>query len=291
LQHHDEPPPAFRPPPLACDAHFHVFGPADRYPHGGVNENLRYAPPLAPLSEFLELSKHLGFERFVFVQPSAYGRDNRCMLDAMREVGIARCRGIVDVDENAPDALLAEMHAVGVRGVRINVSPVKPSAPGFSETMRPRIERLDARCAELGWQLDFLGPGWLTEELLPVFARLRVPFTIAHMGMFRAENGAQQPGFQKLLDFLRNGHGRAWVKLTGTYRMATLPTLADAAPMARALIEAAPDRLIWGSDYPHLSFADKVGSVQLFNLIADWAPDEATRRKILVDNPAALFGF
>jgi predicted TIM-barrel fold metal-dependent hydrolase len=291
LQHHDEPPPAFRPPPLACDAHFHVFGPADRYPHGGVNENLRYAPPLAPLSEFLELSKHLGFERFVFVQPSAYGRDNRCMLDAMREVGIARCRGIVDVDENAPDALLAEMHAVGVRGVRINVSPVKPSAPGFSDTMRPRIERLDARCAELGWQLDFLGPGWLTEELLPVFARLRVPFTIAHMGMFRAENGAQQPGFQKLLDFLRNGHGRAWVKLTGTYRMATLPTLADAAPMARALIEAAPDRLIWGSDYPHLSFADKVGSVQLFNLIADWAPDEATRRKILVDNPAALFGF
>jgi predicted TIM-barrel fold metal-dependent hydrolase len=256
-----------------------------------VNENLRYAPPLAPLSEFLELSKHLGFERFVFVQPSAYGRDNRCMLDAMREVGIARCRGIVDVDENAPDALLAEMHAVGVRGVRINVSPVKPSAPGFSETMRPRIERLDARCAELGWQLDFLGPGWLTEELLPVFARLRVPFTIAHMGMFRAENGAQQPGFQKLLDFLRNGHGRAWVKLTGTYRMATLPTLADAAPMARALIEAAPDRLIWGSDYPHLSFADKVGSVQLFNLIADWAPDEATRRKILVDNPAALFEF
>jgi predicted TIM-barrel fold metal-dependent hydrolase len=291
LQHHDEPPPAFRPPPLACDAHFHVFGPADRYPHGGVNENLRYAPPLAPLSEFLELSKHLGFERFVFVQPSAYGRDNRCMLDAMREVGIARCRGIVDVDENAPDALLAEMHAVGVRGVRINVSPVKPSAPGFSETMRPRIERLDARCAELGWQLDFLGPGWLTEELLPVFARLRVPFTIAHMGMFRAENGAQQPGFQKLLDFLRHGHGRAWVKLTGTYRMATFPTFADAAPMARALIEAAPDRLIWGSDYPHLSFADRVGSVQLFNLIADWAPDEATRRKILVDNPAALFGF
>jgi 2-pyrone-4,6-dicarboxylate lactonase len=291
LHHHDEPPPAFRPPPRACDAHFHVFGPADRYPHGGVNENLRYAPPLAPLPDFLELSKHLGFERFVFVQPSAYGRDNRCMLDAMREVGIARCRGIVDVDENAPDALLAEMHAVGVRGVRINVSPVKPSAPGFSETMRPRIERLDARCAELGWQLDFLGPGWLTEELMPVFARLRVPFTIAHMGMFRAENGPQQPGFQKLLDFLRHGHGRAWVKLTGTYRMASFPTFADAAPMAHALIEAAPDRLIWGSDYPHLSFADKVGSVQLFNLIADWAPDEATRRKILVDNPAALFGF
>jgi 2-pyrone-4,6-dicarboxylate lactonase len=292
LSRPNEPAPAFRAPPLACDAHFHVFGPAERYPYGrGTAENLRYAPPLAPLSELLEIAALLGFERFVFVQPSAYGRDNACMLDAMREVGIARCRGIVDIDENAPDALLAEMDGRGVRGVRINVSPVKPPAPGFSQTMRPRIERLDARCAELGWHLDFLAPGWLTEELLPIFARLRCSFTIAHMGMFRAEAGADQHGFQKLLDLLRHGDGRAWVKLTGTYRMATGPDFADAAPMARALIETAPDRLIWGSDYPHLSFADQVGSVQLFNLLADWAPDEATRRRILVDNPAALFGF
>jgi 2-pyrone-4,6-dicarboxylate lactonase len=291
LDYRNEPPPAFRAPPLACDAHFHVFGPADKYPHGGVNEKLRYQPPFAPLTNFLEIADLLGFERFVFVQPSAYGRDNACMLDAMREVGNARCRGIVDVDEDAPDALLADMDRIGVRGVRINVSPVKPPTPGFSETMRARIERLDARCAELGWHLDFLGPGWLTEELMPVFAKLRVPFTIAHMGMFRAEAGVLQRGFQRLLDLLRHGHGRTWVKLTGTYRMATFPTFADAAPMARALIEAAPDRLIWGSDYPHLSFADKVGSVQLFNLLADWAPDEAMRRRILVDNPAALFGF
>jgi predicted TIM-barrel fold metal-dependent hydrolase len=125
---------------------------------------------------------------------------------------------------------------------------------------------------------------------MPVFAQLRSSFTIAHMGMFLAKDGARQGGFVKLLDLLRQGEGRAWVKLTGTYRMATLPMLVDAAPMARALIEAAPDRLIWGSDYPHLSFADKVGSVQLFNLLADWAPDEVTRRRILVDNPAALFG-
>ena len=171
LSHQNEAAPAFRAPPLSCDAHFHVFGPAERYPYGsGTAEKLRYAPPLAPLSDFLELAALLGFERFVFVQPSAYGRDNACMLDAMREVGIARCRGIVDVDENAPDALLAEMDGIGVRGVRVNVSPVAPLAPGLSETMRPRIERLDARCAELGWHLDFLGPGWLTEELLPIFA-------------------------------------------------------------------------------------------------------------------------
>ena len=228
----------------------------------------------------------------MFVQPSAYGRDNACMLDAMREVGIARCRGIVDVDENAPDALLAEMDGLGVRGVRINVSPVKPPAPGFSQTMRPRIERLDARCAELGWHLDFLAPGWLTEELLADAS----PGCAAHSRSPIWACSAPKPvpdqrGFQKLLDLLRHGEGRAWVKLTGTYRMATGPDFADAAPMARALIEAAPDRLIWGSDYPHLSFADQVGSVQLFNLLADWAPDEPTRRRILVDNPAALFGF
>jgi len=291
LSHQNEPPPRFRAPPLSCDAHFHVFGPADRYPHGGVNEALRYAPPLAPLSDYLELANLLGTERFVFVQPSAYGRDNSCMLDAMREVGIARCRGIVDVDENAPDALLGDMNEVGVRGVRINVSPVKPPEPGFSETMRPRIERIDARCKELGWHLDFLTPGWLTEELLPVFGRMRCSFTVAHMGMFLAKDGPGQRGFQKLLDVLKNGDGRMWVKFTGTYRMATLPTLADATPMARALIEARPDRLIWGSDYPHLSFADKVGSVQLFNLLADWAPDPQMRRSILVDNPAVLFEF
>jgi 2-pyrone-4,6-dicarboxylate lactonase len=111
------------------------------------------------------------------------------------------------------------------------------------------------------------------------------------MSMFRAEAGPKQPGFQKLIDLLRHGEGRAWVKFTGTHRMA--PPFADAAPMAGALIATAPDRLIWGSDYPHphLSFADKVGSVQLFNLLADWAPDEETRPRILVDNPAALFGF
>jgi len=291
LSHQNEGPPAFRAPPLACDAHFHVFGPADRYPHGGVNEKLRYTPPLAPLSDYLELAKHLGIERFVFVQPSAYGRDNACMLDAMREIGLKRCRGIVDVDENAPDSLLAEMNALGVRGVRVNVSPVKPPEPGFSATMRPRIERLDARLHELGWHLDFLAPGWLTEELLPIFAKMRCSFSVAHMGMFLAKDGPQQRGFQKLIDIVKNGDGRMWVKFTGTYRMGTLPTMADTLPMARALIEGAPNRLIWGSDYPHLSFADKVGSVQLFNLLGDWAPDETTRRKILVDNPAALFGF
>lgn len=284
---HDEREPDFRAPPLSCDCHFHVFGAAERYPYG---TDLRYPPPLALLEDYLALARRLGFERFVFVQPSAYGRDNSCMLDAMGAVG-AQCRGIVDVDENIPDAELARLHAAGVRGVRVNVSPVKPHESGFVEKMLPRIERLHARCAEIGWQLDFLTPGWLTSALMPTLRKLNVDFTVAHMGMFLARDGVSQPGFQQLLDLLRHGEGRCWVKLTGVYRMSVAGGFTDAAPMARALIEAAPDRIIWGSDYPHLSFADKVGSIELFNLLGQWAPDEAARRKILVDNPQQLFKF
>ena len=286
---HEEGDPDFQSPPLGCDCHFHVFGPPGRYPYNP--SDLRYAPPLAPVEDFLALAGKLGLERFVFVQPSAYGRDNRCMLDAMREVGMEKCRGIVDIDENIPDAELSRLHAAGVRGVRLNMSPIKPFESGFAAKLLPCIERLRARCAEIGWQLDFLTPGWLTSELMPTLRRLNVDFTLAHFGMFVAKDGVAQPGFQQLLDLLRHGDGRCWVKLTGVYRMSVAKGFTDVAPMARALIEARPDRLIWGSDYPHLSFADKVGSVELWNLLGQWAPDEATRRRILVDNPQRLFGF
>ena len=279
--------PDFTSPPGGCDAHFHVFGPPHRYPYGS---DLRYAPPLAPLAEYLRLSKMLGLSRYVFVQPSAYGRDNRCMLDAMREVGKDRCRGIVDIDENAPDAEIARLSALGVCGVRINLSPVKPFESGFAPKLMPRIARLAARCAEIGWQLDFLTPGWLTEELMPTLRKLKLDFTLAHFGLFQAKEGVDQPGFRQLLELLRHGERRCWVKLTGVYRMSAAADFADAAPLARALIEAAPDRLIWGSDYPHLSFADRVGSVALWNLLGQWA-NEATRARILVDNPQRLFGF
>jgi 2-pyrone-4,6-dicarboxylate lactonase len=154
----------------------------------------------------------------------------------------------------------------------------------------PRIERLDARCAELGWHLDFLLPGWLTTELMGTLRRLRAPFTLAHIGMYLARDGVDQPGFQQLLDLLRHGEGRAWIKLTGSYRISTAPDFTDIDPMVSALIAVASDRLIWGSDYPHLSFADKVGTVALFNLLQRWMPDEI-KHKVLVENPAQLFGF
>lgn len=265
-----------------------MFGAAGRYPYG---TDLRYAPPFAPLEDFLALSHRLGIERFVFVQPSAYGRDNRCMLDAMREVGDRRCRGIVDIDENAAESEISRLHALGVRGVRINVPPVKPYEAGFAGKLLPRIERLSARCAEIGWQLDFLTPGWLTSELMPALKKLKHDFTIAHFGLLQAKDGVTQHGFRRLLGLLREGDRRCWVKLTGVYRLSVAEGFSDVLPFARALIEAAPDRVIWGSDYPHLSFADKVGSVELWNLLGSWAPDETTRKKILVDNPQRLFSF
>jgi len=271
----------------ACDSHFHVFGAEERYPY---STELRYRPPHAPLEDYLAHAAELGIGRYVFVQPSAYGRDNRCMLDAMRAVGTDRCRGIVDIDEDAPVAEFERLNAAGVRGVRINVNPIKPPEPGFSKTMLKRIHALDAKCARLGWMLDFLTPGWLTRELIPVFRALESPFSIAHLGMFPAMQGPRQPGFVEFLDFVRECE-RCWVKLTGAYRISIEPGFADTVPLARALIACAPERVIWGSDYPHLSFADKVDSKQLFALLGEWAPDLAVREKILLENPRRRFGF
>jgi len=281
--------PAYAAPPGACDAHFHVFGPAKRYPYG---TDLRYKPPLAPLEAYLELAQRLGFERFVFVQPSAYGLDNSCMLDAMQAMDPAVQRGIVDLDETSvTDAQVAAWHDLGVRGIRVNVSPVRKPEAGLAQSMLPRIARLAALAREIGWHLDFLTPGWLVSELMPMLRELPVEFTVAHFGLFPARDGTRQPGFQEFLQLVNDGSRRCWVKLTGTYRFSQAENFADVTPFAQALIATAPDQLIWGSDYPHLSFHDRVGTIQLYNKLGDWAPDAATRQAILADNPARLFGF
>ncbi len=281
--------PAFAPPPRACDAHFHVFGPAERYPYGA---DLRYAPPHEPLEAYLKLARRIGFERFVFVQPSAYGFDNSCMLDAMRALDPAVRRGIIDLDETkTTDSELEKLNALGVRGIRVNVSPVRKPEAGLADSMRPRIARLAKLAEELGWHLDFLTPGWLVGELMPTLRELPIEFSVAHMGLFPAKDGPAQRGFQEFLKLVGDGSKRCWVKLTGSYRFSTEPGFADVKPMAQALIAAAPGQLIWGSDFPHLSFHDRVGTIQLYNLLAEWAPDPATRGGILSDNPARLFGF
>jgi len=276
-------------PAYACDAHFHIFGSKERYPYGS---DLRYEPPYEPLEAYLKLARRLGFERFVFVQPSAYGYDNSCMFDAMRETAPASRRGIVDADEGAlTDRQLSEWHQLGVRGIRVNISPVRRPEAGLAAAMLPRIARLAAVCRELGWHLDFLTPGWLTSELMPTLRELPVEFSVAHFGLFPAKDGVDQRGFQEFLSLVSDGSGRCWVKLTGIYRFSSAPDFADVKPFAEALIARAPQQLIWGSDFPHLSFHDRVGTIQLYNTLGEWAPSPATRKLILTDNPARLFGF
>jgi 2-pyrone-4,6-dicarboxylate lactonase len=281
--------PTFAAPPKACDAHFHVFGPAEKYAYG---TDIRYKPPYEPVDRYLKLARRLGFERYVFVQPSAYGFDNSCMLDAMRQLDPAIRRGIVDLDEaRTTDKELSDLDALGVRGIRVNVSPIRKPEAGLAASMRPRILRLAKICAELAWHLDFLTPGWLVNELMPTLYDLPVEFSVAHMGLFPAKDGPKQSGFQSFLDLVDDGSKRCWVKLTGIYRFSTASDFADVKPMAQGLIERVPDQLIWGSDFPHLSFHDRVGTIQLYNLLAEWAPDPKTRQRILADNPARLFGF
>jgi 2-pyrone-4,6-dicarboxylate lactonase len=281
--------PAFAAPPNACDSHFHVFGPAEKYPYGS---DIRYLPPCEPLEAYLKLARRIGFVRYVFVQPSAYGFDDSCMLDAMRELDPSIRRGIIDLDENnTSDRELADLNATGVRGIRVNISPIRQPEAGLAASMLPRIGRLAKICGELGWHLDFLTPGWLVSELMPTLRELPVAFSVAHMGLFPARDGPEQPGFREFVRLVGDGSKRCWVKLTGIYRFSTVTDFADVKPIAQALMDQVPDQLIWGSDFPHLSFHDRVGTIQLYNLLGEWAPDIGMRQRILADNPARLFGF
>jgi len=281
--------PAFAAPANACDAHFHVFGPPGKYAYG---TDIRYTPPHEPLEAYLKLARRLGFVRYVFVQPSAYGFNNDCMLDAMRELDPAARRGIIDLDETKTnDKELADLDAVGVRGIRVNVSPVRKPEAGLADAMKPRIARLAKLTKEIGWHLDFLAPGWLVSELMPVLRELPIEFSVAHMGLFPAKDGPQQAGFREFLKLVADGSKRCWVKLTGIYRFSTAPGFADVKPIAQALMATAPDQLIWGSDFPHLSFHDRVGTIQLYNMLGEWTADAGMRKRILTDNPARLFGF
>jgi 2-pyrone-4,6-dicarboxylate lactonase len=284
--------PLFKGPPGTCDCHMHVFGDPVRYPYTAERRN---SPPADPLEKFLDdylsVARSLGIERMVFTQPSTYGHDNACMLDAMKALS-PNVRGIVDIDESTPEAELERLHQSGVRGVRINAGP--PNRPADSTLMSkivPQMVRKDALCAEIGWQLDLLGPCWLYEEMHDTLKGLKSNFTVAHFGMWRGQSATESPGFKRFLELLTQGERRCWVKLTGPYRIGIPPLFEDAVPVAHALLKAAPDRIIWGSDYPFLSHAHLANLRGLFSLIPTWAPDAATRTQLLVDNPQKLFGF
>lgn len=271
---------SFQVPTGACDTHAHVVAQAAGYP---MVEDRSYTPPPAPEDKYLAMLAANGMSRGVLVQISVYGADNRYLLEVLRRHP-QQLRGVAVVTEEVSDQQLAEMHAAGVRGLRINV--LFGGGTGFAA-----MERLAARIAPMGWHMQFLMDARQLPELLPRMKRLPCPCIVDHMGHMPVALGLDHPGFQALLHMVRD-HGW-WAKLSGAYRISESPQddYADVVPLARQLIEAAPDRMVWGSDWPHVSVSRMPDTGRLRNLLATWAPDEQVRNRILVDNPARLYGF
>jgi predicted TIM-barrel fold metal-dependent hydrolase len=273
-------------PPLACDSRAHICGPQASY--GYIPERI-YSPPDALLPAYRHLLATLGCQRAVLVQPSFHGADNRAMLAAMGETG-GMFRGVAVLADDATERDIEALHVAGVRGARLNIVDVKS---GKGELPVARIERLAERIKTFGWHIEFLMHVDEFPDLDRMLARLPVDCVFGHLGYVRADKGVQAPGFQALLRMLRAG--RAWVKLTGPYRISTGPLPhADTNPFAHALVEAAPDRLVWGSDWPHVKTEWSIpmpNDGELADLLETWLPHARTRKQVLVDNPAKLYGF
>jgi 2-pyrone-4,6-dicarboxylate lactonase len=273
--------PEFAMPAGACDAHCHVFGPAARFPYA---EGRRYTPPDAPSEKLAALHRHLGIARAVLVQASAHGTDNRAMLDAIARDPANR-RGVAMVDPAVADAELERLHAGGARAVRYNFVRHLGGAPDYAT-----IERMAARIAPLGWHLVLHLDAEDLVEHDAFLRRLAIPFVVDHMGRVEAGHGLEQPPFRRLLDLLRLPH--AWVKVSGAERVSTtLGDFRDALPFAARLVEAAPDRVLWGTDWPHPNVRVMPDDGALVDLVPAIAADPGPRRKLLVDNPARLYGF
>jgi 2-pyrone-4,6-dicarboxylate lactonase len=269
-------------PPLACDCHAHICGPIDRHPYA---EQRVYTPADAPLDAYQHMLGTLGLERAVLVQPSVYGTDNAVMLQAMASMG-GRCRGVAVVEPDVSDAELSRLHAAGVRGVRVNVVDVAEAKGVIA--MAP-LARLASRIKRHGWHVELLMHADEFPDLDRLFADFPVDIVLGHLGYMRTDKGLEQPGFQALLRLMRRG--RAWVKLTGPYRISTMPHR-DTIPYAHALLDAAPERVVWGSDWPHVMVKGAMpNDGDLANLLLDWVPDAQLREQVLVSNPAKLYGF
>jgi predicted TIM-barrel fold metal-dependent hydrolase len=282
--------PAFTPPPDSCDTHFHVFGPPEQFPFVSTHE---YTPPAAPLEHYLKMIALIGIERAVVVQPSVHGLDNTATLDAIKNSG-GRFRGIGRIDDNTPRNDLKRLDGGGIRGVRFNLLD------------RPRgnvkLDMLD-RCveniAELGWSVDLhIDMKNLIEQEKRIRA-MPVSVVIDHIARVKPAEGLGQIGFQLLLDLMKLKH--VWTKVSGADKICEttvhsylgLPFV-EVIPYAQAIIAAAPERVIWGTDWPHSNnFAPghTPNDGDLVDLLALFAPEESVRKKILVDNPAALYGF
>jgi 2-pyrone-4,6-dicarboxylate lactonase len=275
------PPTAFDPPAGACDAHCHVFGPADRFPFA---PDRAYTPPDAGVDDLAGLHTRLGLDRAVIVQASCHGSDHAALLDALRRGG-GRYAGVAMIDQATTDAELDELHEAGVRGTRVNFVAHLGGAPDARA-----LERIVARAADRGWHLDLHLDAADIARYAALLVLLPCPYIIDHMGRVDATAGLDQEPFRALLGLLHQDD-RCWVKLSGAERITAdgPPPYDDVVPFAETLIAAAPDRMLWGTDWPHPNVRDVPDDGDLLDLVAAFAPDETVRHRVLVDNPARLY--
>ena len=271
--------PTLKAPANACDCHMHIYD--SRFP---VAPTATLRPPNALPSDYRLLQKRIGTTRNVIVQPSTYGTDNRCTLYAMAEIG-PTARAVAVVDTTVSDAELQRLAGLGVRGIRFNL--VQAGA-----TTVDMIEPLSARVNELGWHVQIHMLGDQIVQIESLLQRLPSPIVFDHMGRIPLPDGVNHPAFRVISKLVEQG--RTWVKLSGAY-MATKvgpPTYADVAPLAQAYIHAAPERMVWATDWPHpTEKTNKPDDAILLDLLAQWAPNEPTRHRILVENAEVLYGF
>ena len=274
--------PKFRPPPLACDAHCHIFGPASKFPY---DPKAAYHPPDAPFEGLQRLHAILGLERAVIVHASCHGSDMRATLDGIaRSKG--RYRGTAIIDEGYGEREFQRMDEGGIRGVRFNFVRHLGGRPDMAF-----FQRTVARVKEMGWHLILHLDATDLVEFDAVFKKIPVPMVIDHMGRVKASDGLDQQPFKVLLEWMKNE--RFWVKVCGPERVSSKgPPFTDAVPFAQKLIEAAPERILWGTDWPHPNVGRHMpNDGDLMDLFAEMAPTPELQHKILVDNPARLYGF
>lgn len=270
-------PDTFKVPKGAVDTHAHVIGVPPDYP---LVPQRSYTAPAAPAEKYLAMLDGTGMTYGVLIQVSVHGTDNRLMLETLR-ANPKRLRGVAVVDLGQSDNYYNELKEAGVTGLRINVL----YGGGVSIDL---LEKYGDLCTEMGWHLQFLLDARNLPDLAPRIRKLRVPVVVDHMGHFPAADGVASPGFHELLRLVSEG---AWVKLSGAYRLSA-PPYAETKPLAQALAAAAPDRCLWGSDWPHVANWDHMPNVgELLDLFGEWIPDEALRNRILADNAQRLYGF
>lgn len=278
-QPHQSGPTLFKVPPGAVDTHAHVIGLPPDYP---FMPERSYTPPEATAQSYIAMLDATGMTYGVLTQVSVHGTDNRLMVDALR-AHRQRLRGIAVIPLDCPDVEKHALKEAGVVGLRINV--LYGGGIGFDQ-----VESYASLCREMGWHLQFLVDARQLPELAPRLSKLPVPFLIDHMGHFPTTAGIGNEGFKTLLALVRDG---AWVRLSGAYRNTVEgPPYRDTIPFAHNLVAAAPDRCVWGSDWPHVAnWGVMMGVSDLLDLLADWVPDSTLRNRILTDNPQRLFGF